>query len=341
MRLLIWRRPDIARLERKGNLAGLLAALRYEDPLLDRSGRLVDLGAEVRVAAVEALGRLAIPPALEGVAGALNDPELSVRRAAVRVLARVDAGPATAALARAAVQWRSPSLQELREEATEALLARRDEGQSRHIAEELATLPDEPDDQDARLLRRLALSDGHASLQGVVSELAAYLRPRPIRAAKLLAALAPESVPFLIAMLEDRQVQAPAALALGGTHDSRAVEPLSRLLLESDQPAVRAASARALGEIRDPAAVESLLLAAADQDYTVRLEAGQAFDRFGNVAIVVAMSIAAAGQPALAQPTPEAPAHLEQGDDAAAHPDQSPAAGIVSRWRLMRRGARG
>jgi hypothetical protein len=148
-----------------------------------------------------------------------------------------------------------------------------------------------------------------------VTELIAHLREAsaPARARRLLVWLAPASVEPLIDLLDDGRAREDAALALGATHDSRALEPLCSIMLGDDPAPVRRAAAWALGELKDQGAVEPLLLATGDRDYDVRSEASASFDRLGNAAIAVAMS--ALVRPALENGSSPPPAALPPRDE--------------------------
>jgi HEAT repeat protein len=67
---------------------------------------------------------------------------------------------------------------------------------------------------------------------------------------------------------------------LGELHETAAIEPLLRLLANSDA-AVRAAAAVALGELRHPHCAPGLMVASCDPDYAVRTAALDALAEFG------------------------------------------------------------
>jgi HEAT repeat protein len=270
----------------------------------------VDLGAEVRRQAVEALATLHLPGAYDGLLRALEDPEEAVRVAALRGLRERGDPVAVEQLTSAVTNWTEPQYARARQEALETLAFLRDPTAPRRAAAGLLTRAAELDDAaDAAVLRRLTRAGGHDALIGTIGDLIGRLREgdAPARTRTLLVWLAPESVEPLIEALPSVPARREAILALGQTHDSRAVESLCSVLLSDDEPAIRAAAANALGEIRDPAAVEALLLATGDPDYEIRTAASDSFDRLGNSAVAVAMSV-------LVRPA------LENG--ASAHADQ-------------------
>ena len=308
MRLLGGRPPRVDKLARKGDVERLVQALGYEDPISDRDGRVVDLGAGVREAAIEALTQLDGPVAHDGLVRALDDPEERVRVAAIRALgARAEAASAEP-LAAIATGRSRPEHVDAREEATEALVTLRHPGIPARVAAEFLVRPEELDDSDAAVFQRIAEGAGPPKVHATIDELAIHLREAsaPARARTLLVWLAPDSVDTLIELLGDERARHDAVLALGEAHDSRAVEPLCSILRGKHEPAVRSAAAWALGEIRDPAAVETLLVATGDSDYDVRTAAGASFDSLGNAAIAMAMS--ALVRPALENGSGPAPA---------------------------------
>jgi HEAT repeat protein len=324
VRLLGGRPPKVEKLRRKNDVDGLVRALRYQDPVRDRDGVVVDLGVEVRKLATEALAGIAGDAATGGLLRALDDPEESVRISAVRGLReRGDAGAAEQ-LTSAVTNWTEPEYATARGEALEALASLRDPAAPRRLVAGLVTRGAELDPEtDAEVLRRLTQAGGHDALAGTIEDLVARLREGTAGAREraMLVWLAPDSVDPLIRALGDEAGRREAIFALGAIHDSRAVEKLCSILLGEDEPSIRTAAAWALGEIKDPAAVESLLVATADSDYHVRSEASASFDKLGNAAIAVAMS--ALVRPALengAGPRDaiEAPGEGETHDGAAA-----------------------
>lgn len=276
---------------RSQDVKGLIRALRYEDPVTDKDGRFVDLGVEARAGAATALATLAGAEVYEALAGALTDPEEKVRMAAIHALRdrgdRRAVGPMISLVTSHSGDERALS----RETAVRTLSLLRDPEVARRATAELLARGEELNHLDLAALADLARAGGSKGVQATVGDLLAHLREAsaPDRARRLVAALAPESVEPLIAVLGDETARHEAVVALGSIHDSRAVEPLSSVLLRDEDPSVRSAAARALGELRHPAAVEPLLLATSDRDYNVRTDAIAAFDGLGNAAIALAV----------------------------------------------------
>src|SRR3954453_10762316 len=99
------RRPNIGRLRRRGDVEGLRAARDYRDYTRTREGDVLEIGAPTREAAVEVLGELDAPEALDGLCTATNDPEPRVRAAAVATPSQPGEPKAVEALATALVGW--------------------------------------------------------------------------------------------------------------------------------------------------------------------------------------------------------------------------------------------
>jgi HEAT repeat protein len=290
---LFWRRPPkVERLKKAGDVDGLVRALHYEDPITDRDGREVDLGAAVREDAAAALSAMEGPAARDGLARALRDPEESVRIVTVRALGQHRGSAGLEPLVEAVATWTEPERSEAREEAVAALAEWRDPYVPRRVAAVMLTRPIELQQADVAILRTLADAGGPVGVSGTIEDLLVRVREddSPGRAGALLVALAPESLDDLVGLLDEERLRETAAFALGSTHDSRAVEPLSAVLRDQADPGARRAAAWALGEIRDPAGADALLVGTTDPDYDVRLAAITAFDKLGNAAIAVAMS---------------------------------------------------
>jgi HEAT repeat protein len=324
VRLLRGRAPNVEKLQRKGDVDGLVRALRFEDPISDGDGRVTDLGTPVRVEATKALAGMEAQAAFGGLLNALDDPEEKVRIAAVRGLRQRGDPFAVEQLTSAVTNWTAPEHLRARDEAIDALAHLRDPTAPRRMAAGLLTRTAELDDvHDANALRRLTQAGGEEAMRGTIEDLVARLRNGDAspRTRPLLVWLAPESVDSLVAALDHPVARREAIIALGSMHNARAVEPLLSILLGDDEPPVRIAAAWALGEIRDPIAVDALLLATGDADFGVRSEAIQSFDKLGNAAIAFAMGTlirpmlenGSAPQEAIEPTKEEEPAAVETG----------------------------
>jgi len=286
------RKPDVPALAEQQDVEGLVTAAGFKDVLQDFEGRVIDRGAEIRAQAVVALGELGGEAGNGTVQGALRDPSDNVRSAAVRVLfARGEVAPLAQALG-----WLPADKGNSRTLALRALLQLKEPGTAQSVMRALVWAPgDRPlGDLDAALVHTLVEADTRADVVNeIVQELLSALsddRDEVVeRAEELLLRLAPASVQGIIAELEGGRAPERAAALLGGSGDTRALEPLMQALNHRDI-SVRVQAASALGELRDPAAVEALLHATRDHNVDVRAEAGQALDTIGTAAVVVTMS---------------------------------------------------
>jgi HEAT repeat protein len=285
---------------------------------------VVDLGAGVRKAAVAALADVDGDAARGGLIAALRDPEEDVREAATWAL-RERRDPGTVdPLVDAVTHWTAPEQAITRAHALEALLSIGDSDLPWRVVSGLFARAEEVKEADRELLRRVTDASGPDSTRRAVGSLVAVLGDRSAapRAREILPCLAPECVPPLVAKLQDPAVAREAAIALGFVRDAQAVAPLCELLASSAAPPVRAAAAWALGEIRHPRAVGALLDAAVDDDFSVREQATSAFDRLGNVAVVLATNaLSAHVQTNGGAPEPDALRQPTNGDRFAAELD--------------------
>jgi HEAT repeat protein len=339
VRLLPRRPPDVEKLAQTGSVKGLVRALRYEDPVTDRDGRFVDLGAGIRAAAARGLARQADADAYDALVRALADPEDSVRLAAVHSLRERGDRRAVEPLLSLAMSYTDEDQPPSRGEAIRTLALLRDAEVARRAAAELLARPEDLNELDVTALRHLARAGGSEAIGATIEDLLGHMRdgPTPGRARRLVVALAPESVEPLISSLDDNRARQEAVLALGAIRDSRAVGPLGSLLLEDGDSSVRSSAAWALGAIRDPAATEPLLAATRDPDYDVRAEAVAAFDGLGNAGIALAVRALAGSalEDGAHLPAPEIPATGPNGP-ALPKPPPSPRATPLLRRLLGR-----
>ncbi len=267
-----------------------MRALRYEDPLTDRRGHFVDLGAGVRVRAAEALGAADHPDAHQALLQALADPEEVVRVAAVRALGEDHPPEAAAPLAVAVTEWAQPEFAQARMAALAVLTSLSDQPHLERVAAALLVRSERLDDVDAHVVRSLAEVARERDIETTVADLMHALAAGEFaeRARAILAWLAPHSISALVDGLLNEDVQSDAALALGEAGDARAVELLCEVMASATGEHARASAAAALGNIRHPAAARALLEATADPALSVRVAALEAFDRLGNVGVVIA-----------------------------------------------------
>lgn len=294
MRSLWGRPPNVEKLARRGNVKGLVRALRYEDPVTDTSGRTVDLGADVRAGAAEVLGHIDAPESSYALTLALEDPDERVRVAAVRALRERGGTAVVKPLMRSVAHWTDPAHSDSRDQAVDALASAHHPDVLRDTVAALLERDDELAEADAGVVRRLAEATGApAALRDTIEDLIGGLddAAHVARARTLLVWLAPDSVDPLIDAVREGRSLPESVRALGATRDARAVVPLSALVVSDEPPPVRAAAAWGLGEVRDPSAVGALLAATSDAEYVVRAEATAGFDKLGNAGIAVAMTM--------------------------------------------------
>jgi len=294
MGLFSRRRPDVRRLTRKGDVAGLVAALEHTDQVLDRGGRRVDVGASVRRDAAEALGDHDDPLVVRGLVGRLSDENEAVRLAAIRALRWRPEDDVVLALAGGVGSWPSPEGDGSRAEALDALLEIRDprtlellvvsivqRASDRPLgpsdASSLTAVLEMNGDDAGRVAWRLVPPLGHERME--VQD----------RAETVLTWLGSPSVEPLIAALERPDVRRRAAKVLGELRDSRAVEPLVEMAFDHEV-VVRRTVAGSLGLIKDPSAAPVLLRSSRDTDYGVRDAALRALNELGAAAVVLAVA---------------------------------------------------
>lgn len=279
------RRPNIPKLARKGDLAGLCEALRFRDGVIDRQGVVLDVGIPVRVAAVEAIADMDEPGALDALLVALEDPAVPVRIAAVRALGARSGPEAAAALTR--------------------LLLREPRDPAAAEAEaEFASHPSAGADLTARVYLEHGGSDaalgalldgglvGEQVLTDAVTALGADDPEIGRRARVLVSCQGPHALLPLLRTAYAGGADETICELLGALRDPRALDTLIGALGSPD-PAVRRSAASALGEIRDPRAHGALLPLLADPDYEVRVAAQTAARAMGSPPEVPAFSLPA------------------------------------------------
>ena len=288
---MLWRRrPDVRKLARRGDAVRLVRALTYRDYLIDRLGRVYDLGAGVRRDAALALG--SVPDTYDVDVGtalieSLRDPSAEVRRAAAKALGARHETRAASALAEVALYSCEPRYEHARAAAVEALYYLSGPETARAF---VATVIERGADyQRARgILTRLLANGRDDTAQSAASTAMLALSHgaggAAERAAEVLVWLGPDGVEPLLGVLESGNGARLASIrALGRLRDLRSTETLVAVLSD-EQPEVRQAAAVALGEIADPRVTRSLLAASSDSDYSVRKAALQALQALGATA---------------------------------------------------------
>ena len=327
--------PNIGRLERRGDVDRLRAAIRHERT-------------EVRAEAARALAQFDDAVAVDGVAAALADPDPGVRVAALDGLTRDGARvePHADQLVRCVVS---------RSEAAAGTSARALDLLSHAPALQAADLfvhqllePDAPDPDEAHraTLEVLLLTDERG--EGARSALASLLIARLAEgrgdrgdetAERMLGWLGETGLEPVMGAL-DGGAATPALLRTAGRlGDVRAVDHVVRAL-ESDDQRMRTAAAEAARSLNHTRAVPALLAATQDEDQSVRNAASEALDRMGTAAVIAGLAAVVRSRDLLEsdlleerQPTAldEAAPQLaaESDEPTAARPPAAPAAELT------------
>lgn len=238
--------PNVEKMKARGNVKGLIRALRYRKD------------AKVREAAAEALEKIGDPRAVEPLIAALRD-NVWVRRAAAEALVKIGA-PAVEPLIAALGDKDS----DIREAAAEVLGAI---GDTRAVEPLIAALRDW--DKDVREAAAVAL--GKIGDPRAVEPLIAALRDEQLGNVRRAAVEAlgrigdPCAVEPLITAIRDensivREAAAEALVKIGAP----AVEPLIAALRGED-PLVRLVAFEALGKMKDPRAAEALAVISSEK----------------------------------------------------------------------------
>jgi len=262
-------RNDIARMQRDGDIGGLIAYLYAKNP-------------EIRYCAAAALGDTGDHRAVEPLAGMLGNEETSVRWKAAEALSRLGE-PALDALIRS-----------LKDESVDvrwmAAIALGDTGDLRAVRPLIERLSDE---EDRYVWSRAALALGRIgapALDALIHALQTGEEQVRQGAALALGKIPePAAIEALVGALDDRcgdiRLQATGAL---GEIGEPAVRPLITAMCGADRDR-REMIAEALVSIGRPA-IEPLLDAISHDDWTVRAGAATALGKMGDESAVPAIT---------------------------------------------------
>ena len=292
------RRPTVAKLARKNDVRRLVSALDYRDQVLDRYGRMYDLGAHVRRDAALALATADTngfdvgPP----LTRSLGDHAGEVRRAAASTLGVRREARAATALLEAALTWEEPRYMAARAAAVDALLQLSAPETVRLVVRYVVQRPFDRSRVEG-IVRSMAARGGEETVREACWTAAAALGrgegATAERAADVLTWLGPDSVePLLTLLSEPVDTRLGAVTALGRIGDLRASQALVERLRDDDNPRVRRAAAVALGEVADPCTAQSLLAATGDPDHAVRAATLEALQKLGPVAVTPVQRVA-------------------------------------------------
>lgn len=254
--------PNIAQLEAKRDVHGLIKALAYKDTA-------------VRIAAADALAPIKDPLAVEPLAALLAEEDAAVRRASVRALA-----------ARGGVRVVEPLVSALEDRDNDVRNAA-----ATAVYRRLMTDPD----QDARsatanALARIRAADAVEPLIKALMDADEGVRVAVIKALQTLGAV--EAVVPLIIVLAHEQVrqkstgrsslavERAAGQALDVLCDVKAIEPLQAALGHDDAD-VREIAVKRLARIGSPMVADSLAARLDDEDAIIRRAAARGLQEIG------------------------------------------------------------
>jgi HEAT repeat protein len=254
--------PNIAQLEAKRDIQGLIKALAYKDP-------------EIKAAAADALGPLRDPLAVEALAGLMIDEDVRVRRAAVRALS-----------ARGGVRVVGPLIAALQDD---------DQGVRDIAAPAVYRRLMTDADQDARretatALGRVKAADATEPLIKAIMDPDETVRVAAIRSLASLGAVA--AVAPLIVLLAHEQlrskttgrsslaVERAAGQALDVLCNEDAIEALQTALVHDDAE-VRELAIKRLGRISSPAVTTTLEARLDDGNPIIRRSAARGLTEVG------------------------------------------------------------
>jgi HEAT repeat protein len=301
---------DLEALAREGDVEGLQAALEHRDIVVDQHGTRFDIGARVRLEALEVLATSPDPRAQEAIVTALADDNVDVRLAAIRATRDYSNEHALNGLAwgvAAAPQQVGPLsseqharlIEKIEASRAEALRALVEAADPRALERVVSYLVHRSGDApltraDFEALRALlAAPTGRVAAAALGSTIAPWLAheraPVAARTAQVLAALGQAARESLTAALADPALRRPAIEALGEVRDNGAIPHLVAHMSDPD-PLTRGAVVVALGRIRDPAASGALVAASSDPDYEVRSAAIEALDGLGTAAVIASVA---------------------------------------------------
>jgi len=256
-----WFKPDVDKLERKGDVEGLIRALDHKDK-------------DIRVRAAQALGRVgddrAVDPLIQAMKvvdldyGVAHDALMGIGEKGVEALSLVlrDGDPRDRVI---------------------AALTLGDIGSVEGVEALIEALKDEEPvvrGDAAMALGRIGDERAAGPLMEVLGDWDREVRLKAVEALGEIGSL--EAVDPLIPLLKDQSgdVKRYAAEALGRLGDKRAVEPLVKALGDEDID-VRSEAARALGEIGDVRGVEPLTIMLKAKHVSLRNVAVDALVKIG------------------------------------------------------------
>ena len=254
--------PNVAQLEAKGDVQGLIKALLYKD-------------AAVRMAAADALAPLKHPTAVDPLAAALKDENPGVRKACVGALA-----------ARGGLRVVNPLVGALQDSSPDVRSAA-----ASAVYRRLMTDPD----QDARretitALGKVRPADAVEPLIRAIMDADEGVRVAAIKSLQAVGDV--RAIPSLVVVLAHEQVrqkatgrssanvEKAATAALDALCDPSAIEPL-KISMGHDDADVREIAVRRLAKIGSPQVADCLIASLSDEDPVIRRSAARGLQEIG------------------------------------------------------------
>ena len=254
--------PNVAQLEAKRDVHGLIKALLFKD-------------AAVRMAAADALAPIKDPIAVDPLAAALKDDNPGVRRACVGALAARGGLRVVNPLV-AALQDSDPSVRS----AAAAAVYRRlmtDPDQDARKATVTALGRVRPPDAVEPLIKAIMDADEGVRVAAIKSlEAVGDIRAIP----SLVVVLAHEQVRQKATGRSNANVERAATAALDALCDPKAIEPLKASLAHDDAD-VREIAIRRLAKIGSPLVADCLVASLSDEDPIIRRSAARGLYEMG------------------------------------------------------------
>jgi HEAT repeat protein len=233
-------RPDVEKLKAKGDIAGLVRALGYDETQLQQAA----------AKALETTGSAAVEPLLVAVRSKKDAFQINL---IIETLSKINPHPTERLVA--ALQDENKSVQEVAVEALGKI------GEKSAVEPLIAVLPQYGGSQKRGVVEALGMIGDRNAMEPVILTLYDFNALVREAAAKALLKIGDaRAVDPLIRVLKDEHygVRQAAAFTLGKLEDVRAVEPLIALLQDTDL-GVRRAAVEALGKMRDARAVQPLI----------------------------------------------------------------------------------